>query len=283
MARRLGIQYIQYNNMMWRAYNANAGWRPQMMGGKTCSTLGSSYTTSCHRDHIHTSFSWNGANKKTSFFTGSVPCPTPAAVAAFTQGMPTDLLAVPVEPYRLLDTRAGTGACRLAPSGHLDLKVTGVGGVPATGVGAVVLNVTGVKPTGVATYLSAFPAGTVWGGTSTVNVPASGNAAALVTVPVGSGGKVSIRNASAPVDVVVDVVAYFTQDPGGTPYTPLSAQRVLDTRQPGSCPRRTTHGSDQRAVRRARGAQGVLINVTATGATKGGYVTRGVHRSARSP
>src|SRR5215210_2394847 len=36
MARRLGLQYIQYNNRMWRAYNPSAGWQPQMIGGKAC-------------------------------------------------------------------------------------------------------------------------------------------------------------------------------------------------------------------------------------------------------
>ena len=107
MARRLGIQYIQYNNMMWRAYDANAGWKPQMMGGKACSTLGSTYKTACHRDHIHTSFSWNGANKKTSYFTGSVPCPTPVAEPAFTTAMPINMTAVPMSPARVFTTLPG--------------------------------------------------------------------------------------------------------------------------------------------------------------------------------
>ena len=135
MARRLGIQYIQYNNMMCGAYDASAGWKPQMVGGKACSTLGSTYKTTCHRDHIHTSFSWNGANKKTSFFTGAVACPTPAAQPAFTAAMPVNLTSVPIVPARLLNTLSGAGACRLMPRGQLDVRVTGVGGVPSTGVG----------------------------------------------------------------------------------------------------------------------------------------------------
>ncbi len=274
MARRLGIQYIQYNNRMWRAYDPDAGWKPQMLSGKACSTLGSGYTTACHRDHIHFSFSWAGALKKTSYFTGMVACPEPSAVPAFTQAMPTELLAVPITPYRLLDTRVAPNACRLAPSGHLDVKVTGVGGVPSTGVGAVVLNVTGVKPTGGTTYLSAFPAGTVWAGTSSVNVAKLGNAAALVTVPVGSGGKVSIRNGTAPVDLVVDVVGYFTHDIAGSPFTPMDARRVLDTRLSQIMPAR---GKLTVPIRGSYGvpatARGVLVNVTTTGGTQAGYVT----------
>ncbi|MEP6762273.1 MAG: hypothetical protein ABJA93_13030, partial [Sporichthyaceae bacterium] len=274
MARRLGIQYIQYNNMMWRSYNASAGWQPQMIGGKACSTYGSTYKTTCHRDHIHTSFSWNGAWKRTSFFAGSVVCPAPPAQPAFTAPMPTGLTAVPITPYRLLDTRTGANACRLAASGHLDVQVTGVGGVPATAVGAVVLNMTGVRPTAGATYLSAFPAGTVWSGTSSVNVPKLGTAASLVTVPVGSNGKVSIRNAATPVDVVLDLVGYFTTNLAGAPYTPVAAQRVLDTRDSEILPadgHLTVPVSGLYGVPAT--AQGILVNVTATGAGSSGYVT----------
>ncbi len=118
MARRLGIQYIQYNNMMWRAYDANAGWKPQMMGGKACSTLGSTYKTACHRDHIHTSFSWNGANKKTSFFTGNVPCPTPAGPARLHRRDADQPDRRPGDAGAgVLDTLSGAGACRLQPEG----------------------------------------------------------------------------------------------------------------------------------------------------------------------
>jgi hypothetical protein len=113
MARRLGIQYIQYNNKMWRAYDPGAGWQAQMLSGKSCATLGSTYKTACHRDHIHFSFSWAGALKKTSFFTGAVPCPTPAAQPAFTAAMPVNLNSVPITPARLLNTLSGAGACRL--------------------------------------------------------------------------------------------------------------------------------------------------------------------------
>ena len=46
---------------------------------------------------------------------------------------------------RLLDTRVAgdiTGGHPVAAGGQVDLQVTGVGGVPATNVAAVVLNVT---------------------------------------------------------------------------------------------------------------------------------------------
>jgi hypothetical protein len=274
MARRLGIQYIQYNNRMWRAYNATAGWQPQMLGGKACSTLGSTYKTSCHRDHIHFSFSWNGAWKKTSFFTGNVACPTPVDQPAFTAAMPVNLTAVPVAPARIFSTLTGAGACRLQPKGRLDVKVTGVGGVPSTGVGAVALNVTGVRPSGTsATYLSVYPAGTPYAGNSTVNVAVGGTSAALVIVPVGSSGRVSIRSSYAPIDVNVDVAGYFTTATTGSTYTALAEQTLVNTQQTtimAAKERRKLQVTGQFGI--PAGATGVLVNVTTSGSSTSGNV-----------
>lgn len=271
MVRRLGIMYIIWNNRMWRAYDPSRGWAEY----DNCldpSKAGTAYDTACHRNHVHLSFSWDGAWKRTSFYAGGVICPTPPAPAPFTAAMPTNLVAVPVPPSRLLDTRAGSTACRLGKGGRVDLRVTGVGGVPATGVGAVVLNLTGTNAAA-ATYLSAYPAGTAWNGTSSVNLPAGGTAAALVTVPVGTDGRVSIRNGLAPVDVVADVVAYFATSSGWT-YTDVPAQRIFDSRQ-------TTELSagEHRTLKVAGSygvpadAHGVLVNVTATGSGGAGYAT----------
>lgn len=55
-ARRLGIMYVIYNQKIWGAYRAGDGWRP-------------SYD---HVDHVHISFSWNGARGNTSFWKGTV-------------------------------------------------------------------------------------------------------------------------------------------------------------------------------------------------------------------
>ena len=58
-ARRLGIMYIGYNARIWGAYRASEGWRPLN-------------NSNPHTDHVHFSFSWNGALAKTSFWTGAV-------------------------------------------------------------------------------------------------------------------------------------------------------------------------------------------------------------------
>jgi hypothetical protein len=112
-ARRLGLMYVQFNNKMWRAYDPSSGWRAQTVsvGGvkRDCATLPASYVTRCHRDHIHFSFSWDGAYKRTTWFGGIIPCPAAGSVAA-PPAIPTAGLGyVPVAQARVLDTRTGRG------------------------------------------------------------------------------------------------------------------------------------------------------------------------------
>ncbi|MFC7491579.1 MULTISPECIES: peptidoglycan-binding protein [unclassified Knoellia] len=57
MARRFGINYIIWNRQMWRAYDPARGWAPYS-------------GVSPHTDHIHISFTWDGAYKRTSWWTG---------------------------------------------------------------------------------------------------------------------------------------------------------------------------------------------------------------------
>jgi len=68
-ARRLGVMYIIWNDKMWSSYRSAEGWRPY----STCAdTPSSAYDTACHRNHIHLSLSWEGANGRTSFWTKAV-------------------------------------------------------------------------------------------------------------------------------------------------------------------------------------------------------------------
>ena len=68
---------------------------------------------------------------------------------------------VPLTPARVLDTRSGIGApkAKVASHGTLSFDVAGQGGVPATGVSAVVLNVTVVAALDGSGYITAFPGG----------------------------------------------------------------------------------------------------------------------------
>ncbi|MEO6605709.1 MAG: peptidoglycan-binding domain-containing protein [Aeromicrobium sp.] len=70
-AKRLGIMYVIHNKLIWAVYREQDGWRP-------------SYG---HTDHIHISFSWNGARGNTSFWTGKIQ-PTDYGPCAVFAGQP---------------------------------------------------------------------------------------------------------------------------------------------------------------------------------------------------
>jgi hypothetical protein len=63
MLRRLGIMYIIWNKQIWGGWSQS--WQPYSCSG----------VTACHQDHVHFSFDWAGALKKTSFWTGVVAPP----------------------------------------------------------------------------------------------------------------------------------------------------------------------------------------------------------------
>ena len=68
-ARRLGVMYVIWNNKIWGAYSTTEGWRPY---NNCAATPQASLDAACHRNHVHISLSWEGAMKKTSFWTKKV-------------------------------------------------------------------------------------------------------------------------------------------------------------------------------------------------------------------
>jgi hypothetical protein len=138
-------------------------------------------------------------------------------------------------PARLLDTRTGTGAARgaVAANATVPLHVTGHGGVPATNVTAVLLNLSAVTPAAGGS-LTAWPAGSAKPGVSQVSFAGDGiGLGNLVLVRVGSGGVVDIANNSrGRLQLVADVFGYVR---GGTPaaagvISSVTPTRLLDTR-----------------------------------------------------
>ncbi|MDQ4069361.1 MAG: hypothetical protein M3203_07815, partial [Actinomycetota bacterium] len=116
----------------------------------------------------------------------------------------------PLTSARLLDTRSGVGApaAAVGPGGTVELQVTGRGGVPASGVSAVVLNVTATQPS-TTSFLTVFPTGQTRPGASNLNVVANQTATNVVVAKVGTGGKVSLYNALGTVHVVADVAGWY--------------------------------------------------------------------------
>jgi hypothetical protein len=121
-----------------------------------------------------------------------------------------------LSPARLVESRGGFTTIDgrqqnigpIGSRGTLSFEVAGRGGVPATGVRAVVLNVTVVSPTG-SGYLTAFASGSVASGASNLNFVPGQIVPNMVIAELGPDGKVSLFNSNGSTPVVVDVVGYF--------------------------------------------------------------------------
>jgi hypothetical protein len=203
--------------------------------------------------------------------------------AAASMGRPGPLRAV--QPSRLLDTRTGLGVpAGAVPAGSSrSLQVAGRGGVPASGVGTVVLNVTAVKPSS-GGYLTVYPTGRARPTTSNLNYPAGRPAVAnLVHVAVGGGGAVTVYAGNADVHVVADVYGWTSDggagvSPGEGLLQPVAPYRVLDTRStvalgPGESRAVQVGGTGGAAGVPASGVSAVIVNLTVTRPTVSSYLT----------
>ena len=130
----------------------------------------------------------------------------------FASGAPAAGGLLPLSPVRVLNTTNGTGAPKAAVGAHqtVKLSILGVGGVPASGVGAVVLNVMVYQPTA-GGYLTVYPDGLGRPGTSSLNFAAGEQIPNLVITKVGADGSVDFYNGSAgTVQIFADVFGWFS-------------------------------------------------------------------------
>ena len=118
----------------------------------------------------------------------------------------------PISPSRICDTRNGSGKeCAgetLGQGGTDTVQVEGTNPLPASGVVALVANVTAVSGTA-GTFLTVYPDAASQPDTSDLNPPAVTNIANLVIVAVPADGEVDIYNSLGSIDVVVDAVGWF--------------------------------------------------------------------------
>lgn len=160
-----------------------------------------------------------GAGGKVSIFNNAG---TVAVIADVAGWFPTGDAYTPLSPARLADGRAGAttvdgsfaGTGPIGPGKFLSLRVDGRGGVPSSGAGAVVLNVTAVNPTQ-ATHFTVFPTGATPPNASNLNIGAGQVIANAVIAKIGPYGDISIRNNTGNAFMIVDVVGWFP--PGSTP------------------------------------------------------------------
>ena len=195
----------------------------------------------------------------------------------------------PLSPSRILDTRPGQPSPvgqpkgKVAPGASIDVQITGEGGVPDTGVYAVVLNVTIAASTSPG-FVTAHPAGTSRPNASNINVTGIGQAAPnSVIVPVGKDGKVTLYT-SGGGHLIADVFGYFQQTGSATAgrLIGVSPSRIFDTRPNSPAPGlkgKVAAGAtievkvtDTNGVP-STGVSAVVLNVTAAAATGPGFVT----------
>ena len=115
-----------------------------------------------------------------------------------------------IVPERLVDSRDGTGGFNTpwGPGQTRNVTVNSVGPIPDNAT-AVVLNVTGIFPTQ-ATHLTIWPQGLTRPNASNLNLQPGDVLPNAVVVKVSELGQISVFNNAGSVDVVVDVVGYYT-------------------------------------------------------------------------
>lgn len=187
-----------------------------------------------------------------------------------------------VTPGRVLDTRSGMGAAGPVPAnGTIRFKATGKYGVPGSGVGAVVLNVTVTDPTA-SGFVTAFPDGRPRPTASNLNFVPGQTVPNLVVVPVSADGYVDLYNSAGNTHLIADVSGYWLS---GKPFSsgalaPINPGRILDTRYGLGAPAQPVGPGGTIRVRAlgnygvpTSGVSAVVLNVTVTGPTAAGFET----------
>jgi len=132
----------------------------------------------------------------------------------------------PLTPSRIVDTRQGTGvrAGRVGAGETVTFGALDVGGVPASGVSAVIVNVTAAGPSD-RSFMTVWPGGGTQPTASTLNTAPGVTVANLALVPVGIDGTVSVYNDLGDLHLLIDVVGYVAA-PSSPPVDP-AAEVVL--------------------------------------------------------
>jgi hypothetical protein len=175
-------------------------------------------------------------------------------------------------PVRLFDTRSGAGAAPVPAGGVYTVDLTD--DVLATAE-AVTMNVTVVDPAA-AGFLTVYPCDAPRPLASNLNFVAGQTVPNLVTVQIGAGRAVCLH-ANAPTNLVVDVAGWYAA--AGKPVVAVTPTRLLDTRDGTGgwlnplAAGQTIDLGVAGTVGIPGGAGAVVLNVTATGASAGGYVT----------
>lgn len=186
-------------------------------------------------------------------------------------------------PARIADSRVRLGLSGAIGAGQTGLvgPVRGHVGVPASAVGAVVLNVTVTQPAN-AGYLTVYrDAGLGRPSASDLNFGPGQTVANVVVVPIDDWDEIGFYNGSpGTVQVVADVEGWIaTPTPGGGGLFAMPAVRFMDSRTntgatgPVGPGQTASLGVAGRGGVPSSGAAAVVLNVTVTGPKAAGYLT----------
>ncbi len=133
-------------------------------------------------------------------------------VDAFGWFSTSSILHLTAVPTRVLDTRStsalGYSGATPGPGAIVDVSLAVPGGLPPSGVGAAVVNITATGTLGPG-YVTAWPTGQLQPPTSNLNISAAGQTICnLAIVPVGADSKLSLFSQSG-TDLIVDVFGWF--------------------------------------------------------------------------
>ncbi len=219
----------------------------------------------------------------------------------------------PTPPTRILDTRRWLGIIGPVRSGdgrnpsldpitrrnekdNHELQVTGRFGVPASGVSAVLLNVTALdadvpgpgfisivpKPPRVGDIFNDQGSYGAYPTTSNLNLDNGDPVPNLVLARVGAGGKIRISNFSGPKHVIADIAGWFGTGGAhtdGAGFSGVVPDRLMDSRNGIGGPASKFAAGEIRSLQVAgvagvpKNAESVVVNITLTGADRIGFIT----------
>lgn len=199
----------------------------------------------------------------------------PASAAGPSQNQVGNLIT----PCRLVDTRpppsnVGPRSTPIGPAETFTTKVTGSNGncVLPAGATGIIANVTAVGPTA-QSNLTVFPAGQDRPRASNLNwIAGQAPVPNQVTTPLSATGSVSFYNNSGTVNIIVDVVGYFTGQDLSNYYTKSETNAAIAAATADPCTSSPAEGVDwtgcDQAGRDLSG--GLLFEARLTGANFAG-------------
>lgn len=192
-----------------------------------------------------------------------------------------------ITPTRFIDTRVNGTKRPLARNSTTTLQMGGRAGIPASGVSAVVINLTAVTTTSQG-YFTVYPGDKSRPTASSINFPKGWTGANMVTVPVSPDGKVKLYNYGGAAHAIVDVLGWYAEDDSvqaakgmGNQFFAATefgdSERMYDSRQD---PAGAFFGGDYIDFQdswdteaEARATKSYVVNVTAVDATNQGVLT----------